>query len=200
MNVIRVVGTSVPIVLVVLAAGCNNAKVKALANKAKAAATKGAETVQKTVTEEVESAKGEIQEQVQMAGKMSLDFLESPLETKACYARFVDQGSGRPTVFEMRSYRSPDVEEAPSVLFHAQIRANSLDELVGQVVSGRLFVQPAQQGPTYYSATGSPVEVTIKSINKEEKTLQAEILSGKLQNTQTAAALDATGTFDAVLQ
>lgn len=194
----RVALASGSILLAVLAlAGCNNAKLKAIAAKAQATAAKSAESIQKKATEQISSASTDVQEQLQLAGKINLE-LDEPLEAKACYARFVSQGSGRPTVFELRSYSSPDKEMPPSVFYHAQIRATSAAELSGQVVSGRLFIQTRPDGPVWYSPTGSPVEVKITSI--EEKTLTAEIVSASLQNTQTGASINATGSFHAVQQ
>jgi len=177
--------------------GCGNAKLNDLAEQAKAAAAKGAESVKKQVAEQVGNVSTEIQEQAQLAGSIHLT-LDSPIETKACYARFIAQGTARPAVFELRSYRSPDKEEAPSVFFHAQVRAASVAEMSGQVVSGRLFVQPTEDGPTWYSAEGSPVE--LKITNDEENGLTAEIVSASLQNTHSGAATNVTGTFSAVPQ
>ncbi len=173
--------------------GCNNAKLQELADKAKDAASKGAETVKKQVS----STTADVQETLQLAGDIKLT-LDTPVETKACYARFIAQGSQRPTVFELRSYNSPDQESAPSVFFHAQVRAASPAELSGQIVSGRLFVQATIDGPTWYSDTGSPAEVKITSV--DDKTLTAEIVNATVRNTRSDAAIDATGTFNAVHQ
>jgi len=186
--------SSATVVLVVLSlTGCG--KVKTLAGKAKTAAQQQAANLKKQATEKLESASTDVQEELQMAGKASLT-LDGPLETKACYARFVTQGEKRPTVFELRSYSSPDKEEYPSVFFHSQIQAKTAAELSGQVVSGRLFVQPNADGPTWFSAVGTPVELQIKSI--ADNMLTAEIVSASLQNTQTGAATAATGSFSAV--
>jgi len=177
--------------------GCDSAKLRSLADKAKKAASQGTESIKKQVIDQVDSASAEVQETLQMAGKITLT-LDSPIETKACYARFIEQGSQRPTVFELRSYSSPDREEFPAVFFHSQIRAKTAAELNGQVVSGRLFVQLVANGPTWYSLAGSPVEIKITSI--EDKSLTAEIVSASLQNTQTGASIDVSGSFNAVQQ
>ena len=60
----------------------------------------------------------------------------------------------------------------------------------------RLFVQPQQNGPLWYSAVGSPVEVKIVSI--EEQTLTAELVGGTLENTTTGQT-GVTGTFQGIL-
>ena len=198
MKVVRFMLSSIPPLIVLISmGGCDSAKLKALADKARNAASQGADSIKKQVTEQVDSARAEVQETLQIAGKMTLT-LNSPIETKACYARFVQQGSQRPTVFELRSYSSPEREEFPSVFFHSQIRAKTAAELSGQVVSGRLFIQLVANGPTWYSVAGSPVELRITSI--EDKSLTAEIVSASLHNTQTGASTDVTGSFDAVQQ
>ena len=145
-----VVRFTLPLIVLITIVGCDSAKLKSLADKAKNAASKGTEAIKKQVTEHVDSASAEVQETLQMAGSMTLT-LDSPLETKACYARFIQQGSNRPTIFELRSYSTPDREEFPSVFFHSQIRAKSADELSGQIISGRLYVQRVAGGPTWYS-------------------------------------------------
>jgi len=175
--------------------GCSGDKLKELADKAKTAAQQGADSVKKQVSEQVDSATTEVQEQLNLAGEIQLT-LDAPVETKACYVRLIPQGSNRPTVFELRSYRSPDQESAPSVFFHGQIRASSLEELSGQIVSGRLFVQPTADGPTWFSETGSPVEVQV--VGMEDSVLTAEIVGASLRNTQSGESVDTTGTFRAV--
>ena len=198
MKVVRFMLSSIPPLIVLIAmGGCDSSKLQSLADKAKNAASKGAESIKKQVTDQVDSASAEVQETLQMAGKMTLT-LNSPIETKACYARFIQQGSQRPTVFELRSYSSPEREEFPSVFFHSQIRAKTAADLSGQVVSGRLFIQLVANGPTWYSVAGSPVELKITSI--EDKSLKAEIVSASMQNTQTGASIEVTGSFDAVQQ
>ena len=198
MKVVRLILSSMPLLIVLMAlGGCDSAKLKSLADRAKNAASQGTEQIKKQVTDQVDSATAEIQETLQMAGKINLT-LDSPFETKACYARIVKQGSNRPTVFELRSYSSPDREEFPAVFFHSQIRVKSAAEMTGLVVSGRLFVQLVADGPTWYSQTGSPVELRITSI--ENKVLTAEIVSASLHNTHTGASTEVTGTFSAVQQ
>jgi hypothetical protein len=99
-------------------------------------------------------------------------------------------------VLQLRSYRSVDQESFPSVLLHAQVSAASAQELVGQVVSARLFVQREQNGPIWYSVDGSPVEVKIASV--AEQMLTAELVAGTLHNT-TSGQTGVTGTFQGVM-
>lgn len=198
MRFIRPALTWTPVLLGLLVlASCNNAKLQELADKAKAAAAKGTESVKQQVSEQVGSATADVQESLQLAGDIKLT-VDGPIETKACYARLISQGGARPKVFELRSYSSPDKESAPSVFFHAQIQAATFDQLAGQVVSGRLFVQTAADGPTWYSAAGSPVELKITETG--DNRLTAEIVSATLQNTLTESGVDARGTFHAIQQ
>jgi hypothetical protein len=97
----------------------------------------------------------------------------------------------------LQSYRSPADESFPSAFLQAKVSAASMKELVGQVVSARLFVQPAAGGPTWYSVDGSPVEVKIAAV--DEQTLTGEVLSGTVQNT-AGAETGVTGTFLGVFQ
>lgn len=180
----------------VMVGGCNKGNVTDLVDKVKQTASESTEKVKETVTEQVGNAAGEMQEQLQLAGSIELQ-LDQPLKTQACYVQFVQQGSGRPNVLQLQSYRSAEDESFPSVLLHAQVSAASAQELVGQIASARLFVQPDRSGPTWYSVVGSPVEVEIVSI--DEQTLTAKLVGGSLQNTVDAET-SVTGTFQGVFQ
>ena len=180
---------------VLTAGGCSRSEISDLVDKAKQTASEGTEKVREAVSEQVGDAAGEVQEQLQLAGSIELQ-LDQPLKTQACYVQFLQQSSGRSNVLQMQSYRSVDQESFPSVLLHAQVSAASAQELVGQVLSARLFVQPQQNGPLWYSAVGSPVEVKIVSI--QEQTLTAELVGGTLGNTTTGQT-GVTGTFQGIL-
>ncbi len=176
--------------------GCNKADVSGLVDKVKQTASEGTEKVRDAVSEQVDDATGAMQEQLQLAGSIELQ-LDETLTTQACYAQFLRQGSGRSNVLQLQSYRSADDESFPSVFLRAQVSATSAQELVGQVTAARLFVQPQQDGPTWYSAVGSPVEVKIVSI--DDQMLSAELIGGTLENTAHAQT-GVTGTFQAVFQ
>lgn len=179
----------------IAAGGCDSSEISDLVDKAKQTASEGTEKVKQTVSEQVSDAAGAAQEQLQMAGSAQLQ-VDQPLAAKACYAHFLQPGSGRPNVLQLQSYRSADQESFPSVFLHGQVSAASVQELVGQVVSARLFVQAEQNGPTWHSAVGSPVEVKIVSI--DEQTLNVELVSGTLTSTAGGES-PVTGTFQAVL-
>ncbi len=180
----------------IMVGGCNQGDVTDLVDKVKQTASESSAKVRETVTEQVGNATGEMREQLQLAGSIALQ-IDQPLTTQACYVQFVQLGSGRPNVLQMQSYRSAKDESFPSVFLHAQVSGSSVQELVGQVVSARLFVQPDRSGPTWYSPVASPVEVEIVSI--DDQTLTAELVGGMLQNT-VDAEMGVTGTFQGVLQ
>ena len=176
--------------------GCNKGDVTDLVDKVKQTASESTEKVKEAVSEQVGNATGEMQEQLQLAGSIELQ-LDQMLSTQACYVQFLQQGSGRPNVLQLQSYRSAEDESFPSVFLRAQVSATSAQELVGQVAAARLFVQPQQDGPTWYSAVGSPVEVQVVSI--DDQMLTAELVGGTLENTAHAET-GVTGTFQAVFR
>jgi hypothetical protein len=185
-----------PAFLVLLTAGgCNRAEVADLVDKAKQTAADAKNKVTESVSEQVGQAAGEVQEQLQLAGSIELQ-LDQPLETQACYVHFLRPGSDRSNVLQIQSYRSADQESFPSVFLHAQVSAATVEELAGQVASARLFVQPERNGPVWYSAVGSPVEVKLVSV--DEQTLTAEIVAGTLTSTADGQ-IAVTGSFQGIL-
>lgn len=189
--------------LLSIAFGCSKEELGDLVDKAKDAASEGTEKVKQAVSENVETVQGrmegasaEVQEQLGMAGAIELT-AGTPVKTNACYARLITQGSGRPTVLQLQSYRDAENETFPSVFLHSRVNGSSPSELVGKIVSARLFVQQDAQGSVLFSETGSPVELRIASL--EEQLLTAELVAGSLLDTATGESVAVTGKFEGVL-
>lgn len=181
---------------IALLGACNKSEISDLVGKVKQTASESTEKVSQAVSEQIGETADQVQEQLNLAGSIELT-LDSPIASQACYAQLIRQGSGRPNVLQLRSYRSADNESFPSVFLQAQVQADSPSELVGQIVSSRLFVQPTADGPLWYSATGNPVELKVVSV--EEHLLTAELAGGLLQSTTDGAEVKANGTFCGVL-
>jgi hypothetical protein len=182
------------VVLVLLVSpGCSKEKFNELADKAKAAVTEQAEKVK----EQAGVAKDAAKETLALAGNFELD-LDAPMTTSACYVEFIQQGSGRPNVLRMRSYRDAAKESFPSVMFHAPITAGGVSELVGQTIPGQLFVQKEANAPTWSCASGTNVEVKIVSV--ADKVLSAEIVGGAVVSSQSGADQPVTGKITGVIQ
>lgn len=174
---------------------CSKTEVSDLVGKVKQTASEGSDKVKQAVSEQIGDAADNVQEQLNLAGSIELT-LDTPVATQACYAQFIRQGSGRPNVLQLQSYRSAENESFPSVFLQAQVQADSANELVGQIVSARLFVQPQTDGPLWYSAIGNPVELKVVSV--EESLLTAELAGGSLRSTAGGADVAASGTFSGV--
>jgi hypothetical protein len=177
-----------------LLAGCNKSEVSQLVDTVKERAAESTEKVKQSVTGELAEATDAVQQQLQLAGSMQLE-LDQPLSTQACYVQFLAQGSGRPTVLQIQSYRAAEAESFPSVFLHAKVDAQTPQELAGRVVAARLFIQPQQDGPTWYAPVGSPVELSIVSV--DEQSLRAELPGGTLRSTADAET-SITGTLEGV--
>jgi len=179
--------------------GCSKEDFTELVDKAKNAATEGSSQVAENVEaakQKMASASAGVQEQLNLAGRIELSVGE-PARTDACYVNFVPQGSGRPTILQLQSYRSAAQESFPSIFLQAQTNAESLTELVGKTLPARLFVQPQQGGPVLFSQDAEPVALKIVSV--DDKTLAAELVSGSLLNTASGTSIAATGTFTGTL-
>ena len=104
--------------------GCSSEKLNELANKAKQTVSEQADKITDTVKEKTGAATDAAKEQMALAGSCELS-LDAPLNTSACYVSFLPQGSGRPSVLQLRSYRDAGQESFPSVLFQAQVKGRA---------------------------------------------------------------------------
>jgi hypothetical protein len=190
-------GTAILCGIALAAPGCD--KAGQLFDKA----TEGAGELKDGVADKgkdlLQSGVAQVQEQANLAGSIDLSVADP---TQACYVNFIPQGSGRPTVLQLQSYREAKQEAFPSVFLQAQVDAEALSELVDQTIDARLFVQPQENGPVLFSENlggenANPVKLKIVSL--EEKLLTAELVSATLRNTATGENVDVTGTFTGVL-
>ncbi len=179
--------------LVPLVAACSKEKLGEFADKAKQAVSEGADKVKEKAGVVSDTAK----EQLALAGSCQVA-LDTPITTTACYFTFLPQGSGRPSVLQLRSYRDASQESFPSIMLQSQVKAGGLSELVGQTVSAQLFVQKAQDAPVWFCPTGAHVDLKVVSV--DDKQLNAEIVGGSVRNSQTGGDQSVTGKFSGVPQ
>lgn len=180
-------------------AGCSKDDLGKLADKAKGALEDGKEFYEektKSAADSMGDAKAKMQEQLNMAGSIQIK-AGGDFNTKACYASLVQQGSGRPAVFQLRSYRDEGSEEFPSIFLQAQVPAASAEELKAAPIEARLFVQEERDGKVLFSAMDKPVQLKITAV--DEKSLKAELVSASLFDTARGEAVPATGQFEFTL-
>lgn len=123
-------------------------------------------------TKDVQTAVQQVQQTAAQAtgiseGSVELS-LNPPLKIGKCFARFTPKGAARPAVLQLMSYDDPESEEFPSVLLWATGDASSATDLIGQTVTGHVFVQREPGGSIWSSSTLEPIAVTV---------LQADLLS-----------------------
>jgi hypothetical protein len=174
-------------------AACSKEKLGEFADKAKQAVVEGTEKVKEQAGAVADTAK----EQLALAGSCEIT-LDSPVATSGCYFTFLPQGSGRPSVLQIRSYRDPAQESFPSVLLQLQVQAGGLTELVGQTRPAQLFVQKAHDTPVWFCPTGGSVDLKIVSL--DDKLLHVEIVGGSLRNSETGTDQTVTGKLSGVPQ
>ena len=132
-----------------------------------------------------------------MAGSIELVAGE-PLKTEACYVSFIPQGEGRPTAFQLQSYRDAERESFPSVYLQAQVQANSLAELQDEPLLARMFVQREAEGPILFSDIATPIEFKITAI--ADQLVSAELTSATLRETTTGAEIPVSGKFTGLIE
>lgn len=175
--------------LTILAIGCSKEDLTGALEKAKNA--KEAVQAKMDVTTE------QVQQQLNLAGNIELTAGEV-VKTDACYVSLLPQGSGRPTVLQLQSYRDAERESFPSVFLQAHVQANSIAELIGEPLAARLFVQREAQGPVLFSDISTPIELKITSV--EERVISAELSGTALRDTSTGAEFPVTGKLTGILE
>lgn len=191
----RLLGVCALLAALPFSAACSKEKLEELADKAKQAVAEGADVAREKAAAVTDTAK----EQLALAGSCELT-LDSPLTISACYFSLIPQGAERPAVLQLRSYRdaSPGQESHPSFLLQSQVKAAGVSELVGQSVSGQLFVQTAANAPVWFCAPGDKVD--LKVISVDDKQINLEIVGGSLRNSQTGSNQSVTGKIVAIPQ
>jgi hypothetical protein len=185
------------LILAVIAAGCSKEDLTGALDKAKNAVTDNAAKAKEAVQEKMATTTEKVQEQLNLAGSIELTAGE-PIKTGACYVSLIPQGSGRPTVLQLQSYRDADGETFPSVFLQAHVQANSITELIGEPLAARLFVQREAQGPVLFSDVSTPIELKITAI--QDQLVSAEVNGTLLRDTSTGAEMPVTGKLTGVLE
>lgn len=185
------------LILAVIAAGCSKEDLTGALDKAKNAVTDNAAKAKEAVQEKLASTTEKVQEQLNLAGSIELN-AGAPIKTDACYVRLIPQGSGRPTVLQLQSYRDAERETFPSVFLQAHVQANSIAELIGEPIPARLFVQREAQGPVLFSDAASPIEMKITAV--KDQVVSAELTGAALRDSLTGTETSVTGSVSGVLE
>lgn len=189
----RCLGVGVLLPTLLLLAACSQEKLGEFADKAKQAIAEGADAARGKAAAVTDTAK----EQFVLAGSCELA-LDSSLTIPACYFAFIPQAPGRPSILQLRSYKDAGQASDPSFLLQSQVTAAGVSELVGQTVSGQLFVQKAQDAPVWFCAPGDKVD--LKVLSADDKQMNLEIVGGSLRNSQTGTSQTVTGKIVAMPQ
>lgn len=137
-------------------------------NDAKNAAADSVKKISPSVTQAIDLSSGE--------AKFTLD---QEVAINAAYGKLIQLAPGK-SVLLIRSYEMEKNETFPSFFFQADTTATSLSGLVGQTVSGKLFIQAAANGAVWSPVDGELVQLKLTGV--EESTLVGEISGGKLIN------------------
>lgn len=176
--------------------GCSKADFSQVVDKTKQTISDGAGKVKQEVVGGVEKVRGDAKEQLRMAGSAEVD-LDGTSTTPACYAHFLPQGGGRPSVLQLRSYREMASIAYPALFLQAQVAAGGASELVGQTVSAKFFFQSDEKAPVWFSPPGTHVELRI--VAADAGSVAAEFSGGSVQNSESGAVRPVKGSVSAVV-
>ncbi len=104
--------------------------------------------------------------------------LDEGIEIPICTARLLSMGESRPSILQIRSYGDDDRDAVKSVLFQGKTSATTIQELVGQTITGQLFAQSNKETGLWQSDSEGPSSVKILALQETE--LVGEILQSKM--------------------
>ncbi|MCA9269380.1 MAG: hypothetical protein KDA41_12955 [Planctomycetales bacterium] len=148
-------------------------------------------------THVVEQSVETVKQETNQVGSMELTTLP-PVAAKACYAKLIVVGDGRPNVFQLASYKEADLERYPSMFLQAQVDATELAQLVGKTVEGKFYAQLAADGDVLETPEGSLASVRIATV--DETSITCECTGVELVNCTTGERKTVGGKFVGLLQ
>jgi len=122
--------------------------------------------------------------------------LDEGIEVPICSARLLNLGGGRTSILQIRSYGDDDRDAVKSVLFQGKTSAASIQELVGQTVTGQLFAQSDKETGLWQSDSEGPSSIKILALQDTE--LVGEILQSKMVRVDGKSGYP-SGSFRAVI-
>jgi hypothetical protein len=177
--------------LLLTIAGCSKEELAEQVNKAKDSLSSAKENISKSAAQVSEK----VAEKVAADGQASIQ-LDGDTPVAASYVNLIPL-KDRGAVFQLRSYADSAAETFPSYLFQANTAANSLNSLVGQSVTGNLFVKKSQDSATWMNVPGQAVTLTIST--SSEGVLKGQFNSGNLSQPDGTKS-QITGTFEAIIE
>lgn len=195
--------------LVCISVGCSKEQAAELAEKVRKSAGDAVDQAKSSVKDTVEKAS----DAASSAGEKILDaapgvaaLVESGTADLSIgsdshafagsYCRVVNVSAKHGSVFQLRSYASLNDERFPSFFFQAKTDQTQLSSLIGNEVSGQLFVQLEKDGPIWHSGN-EPVVAMLDSM--DSGSLVGKFSGGKLQTPDLQIAAT-SGTFTASIQ
>ena len=146
----------------------------------------------RSLVEDFTESTAEVVESVAFDGSATIH-IDKPVSFNSAYVSFT-KNEGRDSVVQIKSYRKK-IPSTRSFYLHAQVTAESLQELAGKTVQASLFVKINE---TIYWANPISKPVVVEFSNSAGN-LTAEIKECTLVNTKTAAEQLATGTLECVV-
>ncbi len=122
--------------------------------------------------------------------------LDDGIDIPICSARLLNMGASRSSILQIRSYGDEDRDAVKSILFQGNTSAASIQELVGQTVTGKLFAQTDKEAGLWQSDSEEPSSIKILALKDTE--LMGEILQSKMVRADGKSGYP-SGAFRAVI-
>ncbi len=122
--------------------------------------------------------------------------LDDGIDIPICSARLLNMGASRSSILQIRSYGDEDRDAVKSILFQGNTSAASIQELVGQTVTGKLFAQTDKEAGLWQSDSEGPSSIKILALKDTE--LMGEILQSKMVRADGKSGYP-SGAFRAVI-
>ena len=183
-----------PLFVLSICTGCDQIS-DVLPDSVKNKAQEVQESVQETVEDTASKAMESVKQVAQIAGSAEI-MLNREVRAGRCYVTLNQPGENRPAILELKSYQTETDESFPTFLFHAEASSASWNDLLGQEVSGQLFIQTEADGPVWFTSPDQLVKV--KLISHEGGNVEAELVSGALSSTGGQSVPAVSGKFHAV--
>jgi len=171
------------IVMIYVSSGCSQKELTELTDRVKTATVDKIEEIKPAIPMALKT------------GQFRLT-IDAPVETQVAQISLLQIGDGRRNVLQLRSYKELGKDSGPAVFYQAAVSADSVGSLVGQSVSGKMFVRGTAGGKLWSSVDEAPVTLTIEAIDGEE--LVGSVTSGTLVGT-TGATTAVSGSFRAII-
>lgn len=124
--------------------------------------------VKQAVTDTVSSGVEVAKQTANAAGNIEVQIEGTPVSTSGCYAAVYPQSGGRPNILQVKSYHDSSAESFPSFFFRGHLTQRAPGELVGQTITGKVYVAAAKDGELWQTPEDQPGQLTVSTVDGDK--------------------------------